>query len=403
MLKKIVSICSAALLSVGLLTTSLAASAADSYTEISDVTGKAYYADFVWGEWYFNWNADKAQSLSGGKLNAALTTGENYTHGDLVMLALDEAVTFQKIVLKASAKGQIPYKIKLEYSADAFPAEPGIPGNAATVVDQYKDFYDAESDTITYVFPEAVTAKCVWVQALTDGEGNETGTVNWTVAEARFYKASESGGDNDNSDASTPEKPETLPEKPVENKVVENTAGGKAYYAVIGTDAVTFSEPATVASGVLSTAVGTADGANYKNNDFMMITYDKAVKVNKIVIKAAAGQFPDAFKVQYRPAEHANPEDLTGWNGITNLADVGMTFKVDGDTVEITLDTQIEANALLIQAQEHDGENTWKVSEIHTYHTAGGAPATGSEFPIAVVCLLGISTVAALVLSKKKA
>ena len=80
------------------------------------------------------------------------------------------------------------------------------------------------------------------VEALTDGEGDEAGTVNWTVAEARFYKASEAGGDNDNSDASTPEKPETPPEKPVENKVVENTAGGKAYYAVIGTEAVTFSE-----------------------------------------------------------------------------------------------------------------------------------------------------------------
>ncbi len=85
-----------------------------------------------------------------------------------------------------------------------FRQSPAYRGTLQTVVDQYKDFYDAESDTITYVFPEAVTAKCVlWVQALTDGEGDEAGTVNWTVAEARFYKASEAGGDNDNSDAST--------------------------------------------------------------------------------------------------------------------------------------------------------------------------------------------------------
>ncbi len=54
---------------------------------------------------------------------------------------------------------------------------------------------------------------------------------------------------------------------------------------------------------------------------------------------------------------------------------------MDGDTVEITLDTQVEANALLIQAQEHDGEKHLKVSEIHTYHTAGGAPRHRFRIP----------------------
>lgn len=163
------------------------------YEELA-ATGKMYYADFVWGEWYFNFNEDKARELAGGKAqtggaDSALTTGEVYTHGDLFLVGLDETTEIQKIVIKTASKGQMPYKVKLEYTENELANPPtDIPAGTVTVK-EYTDYYDANSDTLTIELAEPISARTFWLQALTDGEGDEPGETPWSIAELHLYKA----------------------------------------------------------------------------------------------------------------------------------------------------------------------------------------------------------------------
>jgi hypothetical protein len=166
------------------------AAAATKYQEIHAVTGQAYYGDFVWGEWYFLWNEDKARTLSNGVLQSGgaptpLTTGQAYSHGDVVIIGFDQEVTFRKIELRSAADGQIPYRFKLETSASALSTPVGVPAGAQ-LIGEYRG-HDASGHTISVELEHPVTARSVVLQALTDGADQEPGTSPWTVSEVRLY------------------------------------------------------------------------------------------------------------------------------------------------------------------------------------------------------------------------
>jgi hypothetical protein len=166
-------------------------SAATDYEEISTVTGDVYYGDFVWGSWYFEWNEAIAKKLVDGNLqsegsNSSLTTGEAYTHGDLVLIGLDQETTFKKIQIKSTENGQLPYKFRLEYSNSALSSPPDVPQSKITV-GEYSD-YSTSGDTITIELEEAITARSIWLQALTNGADQEPGAYPWSVSEIHFYK-----------------------------------------------------------------------------------------------------------------------------------------------------------------------------------------------------------------------
>ncbi|MCL6605117.1 MAG: hypothetical protein K6T94_19810 [Paenibacillus sp.] len=161
------------------------------YEEIVSVTADVYYGDFVWGQWYFDWNEDLARTLTGGKLqadgvDAPLTTGEVYTHGDLIMMGMSQEVTFKKIELKSAAAGELPYKFRLEYSDAALTSPPGVP-QSVTTIGEYTG-YSVSGDTLTIELEEAVTARSIWLQALTNGADQEPGSTEWSVSEIHFYK-----------------------------------------------------------------------------------------------------------------------------------------------------------------------------------------------------------------------
>lgn len=164
---------------------------ATEYEEIPTVTANVYYGDFVWGLWYFDWNEDIGRRLMNGKLHAAdteapLTTGQAYTHGDLVMIGLDQEVTFKKITLKSAAVGQMPYKFRLEYS-DAALASPLAVPQTVTTIGEYTG-YNISDDTITVELDKPITAHSLWLQALTSGAEQEPGATEWSVSEIHLYK-----------------------------------------------------------------------------------------------------------------------------------------------------------------------------------------------------------------------
>lgn len=180
--------CLSLLTSTGGLTT---VSAATEYEEISTVTGNVYYGDFVWGSWYFDWNEDKSRKLANGHLqsvgnNASLTTEQAYTHGDLVMIGMDQEETIKKIQLKSSANGQMPYAFRLEYSNTALPSPPDVP-SSKTTIGEFTG-YSVEGDTITIELEDSITARTVWLQALTNGADQEPGAAPWSVSEIHLYK-----------------------------------------------------------------------------------------------------------------------------------------------------------------------------------------------------------------------
>jgi hypothetical protein len=161
------------------------------YEEITTVTADVYYGDFVWGQWVFDWNEGISKRLSGGKLKAGdtdapLTTGQVYTHGDLIMIGLEEEATFKKIELTSAAAGQIPYKFRLEYSASALTSPPDIPKPVNTI-GEYTG-YSTTGNTLTVELGEPVTARTLWLQALTNGADQEPGASEWSVSGIHFYK-----------------------------------------------------------------------------------------------------------------------------------------------------------------------------------------------------------------------
>lgn len=161
------------------------------YDEVPNVTGDVYYGDFVWGQWYFAWNEDKAKELVNGLLraegtDAPLTTGQVYTHGDVVMIGLDQEATIDRIVLTSAANGEMPYKVKLEYSTAALPVPINIP-SPVTPVGEFTG-YSTEGNTLTIDLEEPITARTLWLQSLTDGVDQEPGTTAWTVSDIRFYQ-----------------------------------------------------------------------------------------------------------------------------------------------------------------------------------------------------------------------
>ncbi|GGO01092.1 fibronectin type III domain-containing protein [Saccharibacillus kuerlensis] len=163
------------------------------YEEIPSVTANVYYGDFVWGKWIFDWNEASAGTLKDGMVrevgsNTPLSTGQVYTHGDIVMIGLDEEVTFQKIELKADSSGRIPYRFRLEYSSSPLTSPPGIP-NPVTTVGEYTG-HDAAGDTLTVELEKPITARSIWLQALTNGEDQEPGAAEWSVSNIHFYKES---------------------------------------------------------------------------------------------------------------------------------------------------------------------------------------------------------------------
>ncbi|WP_171056124.1 S-layer homology domain-containing protein [Paenibacillus sinopodophylli] len=184
----VICLCLSMLSSFGSLTT---VTAATEYEEISMATGDVYYGDFVWGSWYFDWNVDKTKKLVNGHLqsegsNSPLTTEEVYTHGDLVMIGLDREESFKKIQFKAKENGQMPYKFKLEYANTALSSPPDVP-QAKTTIGEYTD-YSMEGDTITVELEETITARSIWLQALTDGADQEPGAAPWSVSEIHLFK-----------------------------------------------------------------------------------------------------------------------------------------------------------------------------------------------------------------------
>ncbi|MDF2838152.1 MAG: polymerase, partial [Paenibacillus sp.] len=161
------------------------------YREVPAVTGKLFYGDFVWGEWYFQWNEDKARDLSEGVVkstgaDSALSTGQVYTHGDVAMIGFDQEVTFDKIELKSAANGQMPYRIKGEYSAHPLPQPMNIPASPV-LIHEWTD-YSTAGDTITIELDEPITARSIWFQALTDGANSEPGAAIWSVSEVRLFQ-----------------------------------------------------------------------------------------------------------------------------------------------------------------------------------------------------------------------
>ncbi|WP_141502347.1 S-layer homology domain-containing protein [Paenibacillus luteus] len=180
--------CLSILTSIGRLTT---VSAETQYEEINTVTGDVYYGDFVWGSWYFDWNENIAKKLVNGNLqsegnHSSLTTGQVYTHGDLVMIGLDQEVTFKKIQLKSTNNGEMPYRFRLEYANTALSSPPDVP-QSKTTIGEYTD-YSISGDTITIELEESITARSIWLQALTIGADQEPGATPWSVSEILLYK-----------------------------------------------------------------------------------------------------------------------------------------------------------------------------------------------------------------------
>jgi fibronectin type 3 domain-containing protein len=183
-----ICLCFSLLTSIGQLTT---VSASTEYEEISTVSGDVYYGDFVWGSWYFDWNENMAKKLVNGNLqaeghNSPLATGQVYTHGDLIMIGLDQEETFKKIQLNSTANGEMPYRFRLEYSTTALSSPPDVPQSKSTI-GEYTD-YSLAGDTITIELEESITARSIWLQALTNGADQEPGARPWSVSEIHLYK-----------------------------------------------------------------------------------------------------------------------------------------------------------------------------------------------------------------------
>lgn len=182
MTKKVVSI----LLSAALMLTAAPAVMA-APVEQTGVTGKAYFADFVWGEWWFDFHTDEIRTLENGELDGVLSSEENYTHGDVVIVDFDNPVTFDNIRLTSENNGEMPYKMKVQYSDQGIQADGGTYNIPSGLVNVQGDgyFYDLQSPDskeINITLDSPVTVKSLVFQAETNGADAEPGTTPWTVS-----------------------------------------------------------------------------------------------------------------------------------------------------------------------------------------------------------------------------
>lgn len=151
---------------------------------------------------------------------------------------------------------------------------------------------------------------------------------------------------------------------------------GSAYYGVFvwvneWNNYFDFGDKKTLSEASLNEPLSSKD--TYKGNDLFMVHFDSAQKIQKIILTASEeGQYPadQGFKIQYRKADQPNPEnpsvDHFGGNG-----DLAYTSTASGSSLEITLNEEIDANALLIQATGN-GSVKWSISQARFYAKKGG-------------------------------